>query len=452
MVSSAVAALIGWFTLAAGGERVGYAFQDTTEDGTFAVDAQVMRLDVMQLRQVVRLEAVTEVGRTTSTGAPAWVRVQSNVGPKRNGWRATVAPDGRSLRISVTGTVVTYTLALPEALIWPDRLTAALLAFDAGTEARARIVYLDPSAAAPVPLDLEKVAPGHIRTSTVIDGRAVRGESFWLDARAGTVLRRERSTYGVPITWNPCSDHCDAKVDRPLDVMSRLIVSSPFRVPRSAFAGPIRYVLSRTDGDTPSLPATGEQSVVLDGSRAVLTICVSCGENAVLTEDDRKRALEPNAWVQSDSDVVRRFANRSSAAGTPDQVMSQLVEAVRKHMTGPVDYLGYATAQQALRTRGGDCTEFAVLLAALARARGIPARVAFGLVYSERFSGKKEVFSPHAWVLAWTGTRWKSYDAGIGSFDATHIALAVGDGDPHDRDAASSAAGGWRIEKLGLVK
>jgi transglutaminase-like putative cysteine protease len=374
------------------------------------------------------------------------------VGTNRNGWRGTVAPDGRSIRISVTGTVATYTLALPEALIWPDRLTAALLAFDAGTEAPARIVYLDPSAASPVELYLEKVAPGHIRTSTVTDGYSLREESFWLDAHAGTLVRRERSVYGVPITWDPCRDHCDAKVDRPLDVMSRLIVSSPFRVPRSAFAGPIRYVISRTDGDTPSLPATGEQSVVLDGSRAVVTICASCGESAVLTEDDRKLALESNAWVQSDSDVVRRFANRSSAAGTPDEVMSQLVEAVRKHMTGPVDYLGYATAQQALRTRGGDCTEFAVLLAALARARGIPARVAFGLVYSERFSGKKEVFSPHAWVLAWTGTRWKSYDAGIGSFDATHIALAIGDGDPRDRDAASSATDGWRIEKLGLVK
>ena len=40
-----------------------------------------------------------------------------------------------------------------------------------------------------------------------------------------------------------------------------------------------------------------------------------------------------------------------------------------------------ATAAEVARSREGDCTEHAVLLAALARARGIPARVAMGLVY-----------------------------------------------------------------------
>ncbi len=100
--------------------------------------------------------------------------------------------------------------------------------------------------------------------------------------------------------------------------------------------------------------------------------------------------------------------------------------------------------------RSGDCTEFSVLLAALARSRGIPARIAVGFAYSDRFSGKKDVFSPHTWVQAWTGKRWVSYDAGLGEFDATHIAVAIGDGDPLDMQAV--AAPEWRIEKLGLLK
>ena len=36
------------------------------------------------------------------------------------------------------------------------------------------------------------------------------------------------------------------------------------------------------------------------------------------------------------------------------------------------------------RTRSGDCSEHAVLLTALLRARGIPARVSHGLVYLEQ--------------------------------------------------------------------
>ena len=132
--------------------------------------------------------------------------------------------------------------------------------------------------------------------------------------------------------------------------------------------------------------------------------------------------------------------------------MLHLVDAVRYHMTGPVDYLGYASAEEALRTRSGDCTEYAVLLAALARARNIPARVSYGLVYADRFSGKKDVFSPHAWVQAWTGTRWESYDAGIGEFDATHLALGIGRGDPRDPENDAGSPAELRIEKLGLVK
>jgi hypothetical protein len=121
-------------------------------------------------------------------------------------------------------------------------------------------------------------------------------------------------------------------------------------------------------------------------------------------------------------------------------------------MTGGVDYLGYATAVEALQNRSGDCTEFAVLLAAAARARGIPTRVVAGLVYAARFSGKKDVFSPHMWVQAWIDGRWVSFDAGLERFDATHIALVVGDGDPRRMDVDSGASGQWRIEKLGLLK
>jgi len=189
----------------------------------------------------------------------------------------------------------------------------------------------------------------------------------------------------------------------------------------------------------------------MDGSTAILTVCATCGVPEQLTESERRRYLQSNAWVQSELPEIRDFANRHGRRGTQREIMDNLVIAVRNHMTGPVDYLGYASAAEALRTRSGDCTEYAVLLAALARARDIPSRVAYGLVYADRFSGKKDVFSPHAWVQVWTGTRWQSYDAGIGEFDATHLALGLGDGDPRDVQAAFVAPADLRIEKLGRV-
>ena len=107
---------------------------------------------------------------------------------------------------------------------------------------------------------------------------------------------------------------------------------------------------------------------------------------------------------------------------------------------------------QALRTGSGDCTEFAVLLAALARAQHIPTRIAVGVAYATRFSGKKDIFSPHAWVHSWDGTRWTSYDAALEEFDSTHIVFAVTDGRPDEMETAFAQLAVLRVEKAGVVR
>jgi hypothetical protein len=108
--------------------------------------------------------------------------------------------------------------------------------------------------------------------------------------------------------------------------------------------------------------------------------------------------------------------------------MLALREGVRARMDGAIDFSRYDSAAQALARRSGDCTEAALLLAAAARARGIPARVVYGVAYSSRFTGQSHVFSPHMWVQVWDGARWRSFDAALERFDAGHIALVVGDG------------------------
>ncbi|HEY6985525.1 MAG TPA: transglutaminase domain-containing protein, partial [Rhodanobacteraceae bacterium] len=92
--------------------------------------------------------------------------------------------------------------------------------------------------------------------------------------------------------------------------------------------------------------------------------------------------------------------------------------------------VGYASALEVVHKPEGDCTEHAVLLAALGRSLGIATRVVDGLAYAPGFAGKDRVFVPHAWVQAWVGGRWQSFDAALPGFDTGHIALSVGDGDP----------------------
>jgi transglutaminase/protease-like cytokinesis protein 3 len=86
---------------------------------------------------------------------------------------------------------------------------------------------------------------------------------------------------------------------------------------------------------------------------------------------------------------------------------------------------GFATAAEVVRSREGDCTEHAVLLAALCRAEQIPARVVLGLVYSPSHQG----FAFHMWNEVWVEDRWIPLDAtlGRGGIGAGHIKISHSD-------------------------
>jgi transglutaminase-like putative cysteine protease len=208
-----------------------------------------------------------------------------------------------------------------------------------------------------------------------------------------------------------------------------LLVRSPYTISETARAGTIRYRLELRDGRKWTWPETAEQHVETQGATTELTICADCGREAAPSEEELRRYLAPNAWVQSRDRRVIAFA-RAATGGTVDSRMSALILAVQKKMSGAIDFREYQSATQALLSRSGDCTEFAILLAAAARARHIPTRVVVGLSYASHFLGKPHAFSPHMWVQAWNGTRWVSYDAALGRFDAGHIAIMVGDGSP----------------------
>lgn len=88
--------------------------------------------------------------------------------------------------------------------------------------------------------------------------------------------------------------------------------------------------------------------------------------------------------------------------------------------------IGMPTALEALDSKKGDCNEHAVLYAALARAVGIPARVAAGVVYLEG------AFYYHAWTDVWLG-QWVAVDPVLQQFpaDATHVKFIQGGPEEH---------------------
>ncbi len=79
------------------------------------------------------------------------------------------------------------------------------------------------------------------------------------------------------------------------------------------------------------------------------------------------------------------------------------------------------SALEVLETRRGDCNEHTVLYVALARAVGIPARTAAGLVYVDG------AFYYHAWPEVFLDG-WVAVDPTFGQFpaDAAHLRFTIG--------------------------
>jgi len=112
----------------------------------------------------------------------------------------------------------------------------------------------------------------------------------------------------------------------------------------------------------------------------------------------------------------------TDARRATDRLRSWVFQHLRKVPTASIP-----NALQVLDMKEGDCNEHAVLLAALARAAGIPARIAAGAVYLD---GK---FLYHAWNEVWLGSQWVSLDAALDQMpvDATHIKLVEGGPETH---------------------
>jgi transglutaminase-like putative cysteine protease len=137
-------------------------------------------------------------------------------------------------------------------------------------------------------------------------------------------------------------------------------------------------------------------------------------------DDDR----QPNNMIQSDNPrVVEMAAHVSPDEKDTWRLACDLERHVKKSITEKNFTKAFATAAEVAQSLEGDCTEHAVLLAALCRAREIPARVAIGLVYFP--NGSTGGFAYHMWTEAWIKDRWIPLDGtlGKGGIGAAHIKL-----------------------------
>jgi transglutaminase-like putative cysteine protease len=127
--------------------------------------------------------------------------------------------------------------------------------------------------------------------------------------------------------------------------------------------------------------------------------------------------LAPTRWIESEHPAVQAFAREHAQGDTPRERAVSLYLAVRDRLRYDpyrVDMSDTGmSASRALELGHGWCVPKAVLLAAVARAAGIPARLGFADVRNhlstERLRSimKTDVFAWHGYTSLWIDGAWR---------------------------------------------
>jgi len=269
---------------------------------------------------------------------------------------------------------------------------------------------------------------------------------------------------GMQVEMVACAKEFALGENDVLELIDKMFLKSPEPLSNLASTKSITYDLSPVkEGADFTIPSNDNQKARrLDNGKVILKVepvAAPAGIKFPYEGKDKAvlEALEPTRYLQSDNEKVIELA-RSAVGGTKDAA-----EAARKIEAFVADYIenrslsvGYASAVEVAASRQGDCSEFAVLTAAMCRAVGIPAQVVAGVAYVDDFMGNRG-FGGHAWTQAYIGGKWVGLDAsfkggGRGGYDAGHIALAAGNGEPADLFNLAPTLGQFRIDKVTVEK
>jgi transglutaminase-like putative cysteine protease len=137
--------------------------------------------------------------------------------------------------------------------------------------------------------------------------------------------------------------------------------------------------------------------------------------------------LLPEPLIESDDPAIVAEARRAIGDLSGRRVQAERLTRFVNGLLEKKPTVSIPSAREVLRTRVGDCNEHTALFVAMARAIGIPSRIAVGLVFV------RGAFYYHAWPEVYIEESrgrglWLPVDPTLNQFpaDATHLRLARG--------------------------
>jgi transglutaminase-like putative cysteine protease len=237
-------------------------------------------------------------------------------------------------------------------------------------------------------------------------------------------------------------DAATVLVARPIELFNAQSIRLDREIPGiHAGRGIVYKVTAAKDDDPGSLfPADARQQVKnLDATAKTfeLHVVASRGpvKGAAPLPAPGEEFTKSNYFINWDNDGVKAHAAtavKALPATATDWEKAVAVERwVKANMKAFEFSQAMATADNVAKTLSGDCTEYAMLSAAMCRALGVPSRTVLGLVYAPAKDGKPYL-AYHMWFEVFANGQWLPLDATLGINGVGPGHLKIADNSWHD--------------------
>jgi transglutaminase-like putative cysteine protease len=234
---------------------------------------------------------------------------------------------------------------------------------------------------------------------------------------------------------------------RPLELFNAQSIRLAREIPGIHTRGSVVYKVTMSDDDEPPSAFANDfrqQVKNYDPKTKTLELHVGASRGPVAGRDPEpapgKEYLGSSFFINWDNELVKRHAAQA-VGGLPANASAwdkaRAIERwVHRNMQAFEFSQAMAPADSVAKTLSGDCTEYAMLSAAMCRAQGIPSRTAIGLVHAEGKDGKFYL-AYHMWTEIYADGQWVSLDAtlGMGGIGPGHVKIS----DHHWHDERSMA-------------
>ena len=425
-----------WMNIIQNNRKIGFSHTSLAAEnrGYLLRESVLMRINTMGMVQNIQLKTR---GRLNDDFSLADFDFNINSGRFSFHVDGTLAGDVLTVNTASAGSKRRMEIQLKDKPFLLAGITSAIAAAELEVGKKYTFDIFDPATMGQTPVVVEvmgrediTIAGSRKAATRVVLKFKGTSQSAWID-ESGEVLQ-ETGLLGIRLVKTTRQDALEGLgIEASTDLTELASVASNVRLENPELLASLKYEIHGID----------DKRIQLDGGRQVFkkNILAIHRESLADLPDHldsgefqslEKIYLRPSAFIQADHQNIQGLARKIVAdKNKPLEKARALADWVHQNIEKrPV--LSLPDALSTLDNRMGDCNEHAVLMAALARAAGIPCRIEAGLVYL------KGRFYYHAWNIVYVG-RWITLDSLFGQMpaDVSHIRFVTGSPDRSRRSS-----------------